>query len=496
MNNQIRQPVINSRNFASRSSTQYLDKSLSNSFEDPLTTFLQRKPSFHSKNSLATPQSAFKSNYTLFKIDNVLFPQLLDKYKEATLFYRDEQFSQQSDHFLTKIAMDRRIPDEYRARFPIYQILLSCAKIFMFNEFEIATFACLLDHCSWNIDEVVPPGEGHQLGEFPSNLGYDISSDCRRFIIYLLMVSFSLKQYLGDKSETDQIQAYCETICNDFQGFFNKWAKVSSVKFNFGLPEVNQKYMYLSKRDTEGYQSTVKDYNMMVDEIMGLTGAYTTRAKEVRTPNQPEFFVEQKKPLQSQKTQIFHDFPYQANEPKPLYNNPPAYFEDKGGLSRLGTLDYGNYGNDSGSGSIMKMPSFLPSLSKQASFSNFMSNLPSTKRQPSENFEDALKKKLKAEENSASYPIQTQPSFQREPSGIFKPFELQRSFSNFFKGEEVSFSNFANFGTTSNTEGPGQTNTTNLPMLSKKASVVSQDPDDIPGLVKFQSNLSFLYGNN
>ena len=60
---------------------------------------------FHNNPS---PQSAFKSNYTLFKIDAVLLPQLLEKYKEATLFYRDEQFSQQADHFLTKIAADRK----------------------------------------------------------------------------------------------------------------------------------------------------------------------------------------------------------------------------------------------------------------------------------------------------------------------------------------------------------------------------------------------------
>jgi len=489
MNNQIRQPIINSRTFSSRSSTHYLDKSLSNSFEDPLTNFLQRKPSFHSKNSLVNPQSAFKSNYTLFKIDAVLFPQLLEKYKEATLFYRDEQFSQQADHFLTKIATDRKIPDEYRARFPIYQILLSLAKIFMFNEFEIATFACLLDHCPWNVDDVIPPGEGHQLGEFPSNLGYDISSDCRRFIIYLLITSFSLKQYIGDKSDTDQIQAYCETICDDFQGLFNRWTKVSSLRFNFGLPEVNQKYNYLAKRDLEGYQSTVKDYNMMVDEILGLTGAYTTRTKEVRTP---EPFIEQRKPLVSQKTQIFHDFPYQASEQRPIYNNPPpTFFEDKG-LSRLGTLDYGN---EQQSGSIMKLPSFLPSLSKQASFSNFMSNLSSTKRQPSiDNFEEILKKKLKAEENSTPQAVNAYPGFRREPSGIFKPIELQHSFSNFFKGEDFNFSSFSNLGTSVNTEIPAPSGNINLPMLSKKASVVSQqDPEDVPGLLKFQSNLSFLY---
>jgi len=35
-------------------------------------------------------------------------PQLLDGYSQANLYYRDEEFSQQADQFLTKIAMDRK----------------------------------------------------------------------------------------------------------------------------------------------------------------------------------------------------------------------------------------------------------------------------------------------------------------------------------------------------------------------------------------------------
>jgi len=119
-------------------------------------------------------------------------PQFLERYKEANLFYRDEEFSQQADHFLTKIAMDRKIPDEFRASFPVYQILVSLSKIFMFNELEIVTFACLLDRCIWNLDDVLTVEEGSCLFEFPSNFGLEISNECKRFIIYLLIIAFSL----------------------------------------------------------------------------------------------------------------------------------------------------------------------------------------------------------------------------------------------------------------------------------------------------------------
>lgn len=67
--------------------------------------------------------------------------ELLDKYTQANLFYRDEEFSQQADLFLTKIAMERKsnipfflpnrplVPDEFRVKYPLYQILISLSKV-------------------------------------------------------------------------------------------------------------------------------------------------------------------------------------------------------------------------------------------------------------------------------------------------------------------------------------------------------------------------------
>lgn len=63
----------------------------------------------------------------------------------------------------------------------------------MLNEFEIVVFGCLLDHCPWNIDDVLALEDGSNLWEFPSNFGLDISIDCKRFIIYLLIITFALK---------------------------------------------------------------------------------------------------------------------------------------------------------------------------------------------------------------------------------------------------------------------------------------------------------------
>lgn len=63
----------------------------------------------------------------------------------------------------------------------------------MLNEYEIVVFACMLDHCNWKIDEIVYPDEANLLTDFPSNFGIEINSEGKRFIMYLLIITFSLK---------------------------------------------------------------------------------------------------------------------------------------------------------------------------------------------------------------------------------------------------------------------------------------------------------------
>ena len=67
----------------------------------------------------------------------------------------------------------------------------------MLNEYEMTSFACSLDCCDWKIPEVVYPQEAQYLKEFPTNFAVEIDDDCRRFIIYLLILVFSIKVFLN-----------------------------------------------------------------------------------------------------------------------------------------------------------------------------------------------------------------------------------------------------------------------------------------------------------
>lgn len=158
-------------------------------------------------------QSSFKNIYNFYKTDHANLPDLIHKYNHASLKFRDGGFTQQCELFVTKISTEKK---DIRAKFPLYQILMSITKIFLLNEFEIANLALLLDIWGWKYDDLVYQDEANNLVEFPISSGVEINSECKRFIIYLLLVTFALKQYLNDKNDIDMIQAYIEKICPNF----------------------------------------------------------------------------------------------------------------------------------------------------------------------------------------------------------------------------------------------------------------------------------------
>jgi hypothetical protein len=477
MNNKKKPPFIISRSNSSRSSIAFLDKSLSNSFEDPMPLVFRKQASFLSKqNSFNFHDSAFKSHYNIFKTDASLLPDLLEKYSQDNLQYRDEEFTQQAETFITKIAADKKIPKDLRAKFPLYQILISICKIFMLNEYEIVVFACSLDHCNWKIEEVVSAEEADFLREFPSNFGVEISDECKRFIMYLLIITFSLKQYLNEKTNVDKVQAYCEKICMNFQALFNRWTKISSFhKFNYSAPEINRKFKYLSKREYGDNVTSVKDYNMIVDNIMVLTGSYSSKPKIDAKPMVSPPPANISNNHASQKTEIFHELPsLPIIDPKILYHEGSAMPSLERGLSRNKTLDFMTESPG------VKIPSAMGGgYSRQGSISTFLAGFPLMKRQNSFDFFDELNRKLLKQDTfnlgslgaNANQTSSADLPSNKESSGLKIPNPILLKSAD---AEELG--NLV------------------VPTLSKKSSTVSQQmPEENPSLSRFNSNFSFLY---
>lgn len=212
--------------------------------------------------------------------------QLLDKYNQKNTDFKNEEFTQQACSFIAKIASGEAIPKEIQGNCSLYYILVSIAKIFMLNEYELTMLACMFDHCDWNVEGTVREDEEGFLKEFPCSLEIEITKESRRLIIYLMLLTYNLKSTLNDKSEMDLIIAYCEKICRNFSDMLRRSAKVlGAQKMNFPSIEINRKFNFLSKKDNkEPFMKIVKDYNMVVESILRLTGSHTIKPK-VKAPH-------------------------------------------------------------------------------------------------------------------------------------------------------------------------------------------------------------------
>lgn len=63
---------------------------------------------------------------------------------------------------------------------------------------------------------------------------------------------------------------------------YNRWTRVSQPRFD--AIEINVKWKHLCKRDGNDGLENVKDYNHIVDDIMTLTGSYSSKGKVEHPP--------------------------------------------------------------------------------------------------------------------------------------------------------------------------------------------------------------------
>lgn len=437
-----RQPVPKTQPSSTNKQVSSSDQSQSRAI-----AILEKKDSqLELQNQILATQTVFKNCYNLFKVSPNLLPELLQSYAQDNLKYRDEEFTQQADNFITKIATSKKVPKDLRAKYPLYYILMSICKIFMLNEYEIIVLGCALDHCGWKINETVYPEEAAFLKEFPGNLGPEIDDDCKRLIIYLLVITFSLKQYINEKGEADKIHAYCESICSNFQAIFNRWTRVSFYhKFNYSPLEINRKFRYLSQRDLFDPLSSMKDYNIIVDSIMNLTGS--NKNKNNMRSTTPFFPQLSERPF----TTVFPTFqlPPIETKPLPLFPETPLSFPSLT-FERSLSRPKANTINDFMDFDDQNLPPEIGGLSRQTSSSNLFG-------------EELGRKKIKF--NNAG------------GSGLFKDNGMYREFPHLMLNNQARTFDPEDFLLN-----------TPLPSLSKRSSNMSQAPDEQPSLLRFHSN--------
>jgi len=213
---------------------------------------------------------------------------------------------------------------------------------------------------------------------------------------------------------------------------------------------------------------------MIVDNIMVLTGSYSSKPKIDAKPmvSPPPATINNN--LSSQKTEIFHELPsLPIIDPKILYHEGSAMPSLERGLSRNKTLDFMTESPG------VKIPSAMGGgYSRQGSISTFLAGFPLMKRQNSFDFFDELNRKLLKQD-----------TFNLGSLGANANATLADSQSN----KESSGLKIPNPILLKSTDAEELGNLV-VPTLSKKSSTVSQQmPEENPSLSRFNSNFSFLY---
>lgn len=160
-------------------------------------------------------------------------------------------------------------------RYPVYKVLKAIAKIFLMNEIESIFFAYMIKETNWDIKDRLITQNSEQVRDVVC-----ISSDqpeYKNLILYLMLVTYSLKFFLNEHSE--HLLEEATRICPGFKTIFENWAKKNSnLTKRINPKTLNKVYqdLYLRIRHEE------PDFSLLVDSILQISPAYNPEK-----PNKP-----------------------------------------------------------------------------------------------------------------------------------------------------------------------------------------------------------------
>jgi hypothetical protein len=152
-------------------------------------------------------------------------------------------------------------------KYPVYKVLKAIAKIFLLNEVEGIFFAYMVRETNWDIRDRLITQNSEMVRDVVS-----IASDHPEYkclILYLMLVTYSLKFFLNDRSE--ELMEEAVRICPAFRAIFENWAKKNShLTKRINPKTLNKVYqdLYLRIRHEE------PDFNLLVDTILQISPAY------------------------------------------------------------------------------------------------------------------------------------------------------------------------------------------------------------------------------
>lgn len=212
--------------------------------------------------------------------ENIL--KYTQEYERKVNYYMYNEYTQNADSFLRKVAADKKV-STLAAKYPLLKILKSITKKFMLNDLEITFFALFLDENGWCHSEL--QSQCKNMTDFLNITEIKDHSEYKSLLLYLLLVAFTVKQYLNEPSEMEIFECHAVSLNSDFNIIYQQWINNNSKYLKVSPPtKINKIYKKYSLKyidyGDEGYH---EDFNALVDNIIQISPPYNNEKYDGQT---------------------------------------------------------------------------------------------------------------------------------------------------------------------------------------------------------------------
>lgn len=126
--------------------------------------------------------------------------------------------------YCKRIAAEKHA-SEVACKFPLYKMIRSITKKFLFNELELIFFGYVLEESKWKVDDIEVRKHAYFMNDFLNITEVKDLLDYKSVLLYLILTAYGVKYYLNEESEMKMFAQHMNTIVKDFSTLFSYWSK-------------------------------------------------------------------------------------------------------------------------------------------------------------------------------------------------------------------------------------------------------------------------------
>lgn len=95
-------------------------------------------------------------------------------------------------------------------------MIRSIIKKFLFNEFEVIYFGCILEESKWKVDDIELRKHAYFMDDFLNITEVKDLLEYKSILLFLILTGYGVKFHLNEESEIRIFDSHISTIIKDF----------------------------------------------------------------------------------------------------------------------------------------------------------------------------------------------------------------------------------------------------------------------------------------